>query len=114
VRLPQTNATLTAVAPVAVSEDYDQPEGDAPAKWTGGEAVYFSQRRERVEQGNTTSVVVTRAVIVPADLGVDWQQGDTVTLTYRDETVTGAVRAIERHQLPVVALGTVRLTLEDQ
>jgi hypothetical protein len=114
VRLPQTNAALTAVAAPAASEDYDAPATTAPAKWTGSEPVYFSERRARVEQGETTSNVVTRAVIVDADLAVDWQEGDTLTITQGASTVMGAVRTIERREVPQVSYGTVRLTLEDQ
>jgi hypothetical protein len=114
VRLPQTNATLTAVDAVGASEDYDRPASAGSAKWSGAEPVYLSERRDRVEQGETTSIVITRAVIVDADLNVDWQEGDTLTVDYGAETVVGAVRGIERHRIPTVTQNTIRLTLEDQ
>jgi arginine/lysine/ornithine decarboxylase len=48
VRLPQTNATLTAVDAVGASEDYDRPASAGSAKWSGAEPVYLSERRDRV------------------------------------------------------------------
>lgn len=112
--LPQTNATLTEVAGPGLAEDYDTVATVGTAKWTGRAAAYYSERSDRVEQSDTSSIVVTRALIVSAGLKVEWSQGDTLTFTYRNSPVTGQVRAVERHQLPGVPNGTVRLTLEDQ
>lgn len=112
--LPQTNATLTAVTGAGGSEDYDTAATTGAVKWEGRATAYFSERRARVEDGDSTSIVVTRSLVVAASLPVEWAQGDTLTFTYRGTATSGQVRAIERHEVPGVALATVRLTLEDQ
>lgn len=110
--LPQTNATLTSVTAPAASEDFEQDPVGGAEKWAGTRAVYFSERSQRVAEGGATTIVVTRAVIIPGDLPVAWAQGDTLTLIYRGQPLTGEVRGVERHEIPN-APATVRLTFED-
>jgi hypothetical protein len=113
VSLPQTNATLTLVEAAGVSEDFDRPAGAGAQKWTGRAGVYLRQREERVTQGDRSSVVISRALIVPASLGIDWSEGDQLTLnrpTRAPETVI--VRGVEPFTHPT-AVGETRLVLED-
>lgn len=110
--LPQTNATLTAVHAAGASEDFDQAAGAGAEKWTGRVGVYLRQRDERVPTGQTSSVVISRALIVPASLRVDWTEGDALTLETTAGDQTATVRGVEPFPHPT-AVGETRLVLED-
>lgn len=106
--LPQTNATLVRVRAAGASEDYDQSAGTGAEKWTGRAGVYLRQRDERVTTGQSSSVVIARALIVP-DLPVTWEEGDELEL---DDGQTVTVRGIEPFRHPT-AVSEIRLLLED-
>jgi hypothetical protein len=108
--LPQTNAALVEVHGQGVSEDYDQPAGPGPLKWSGRAFVYLRQREERVAAGGASSVVVTRTLIVPRSLDVDWQEGDTLTIDTAGQLRHVEVRGVERFDYPAAE---TRLLLED-
>lgn len=113
-QLPMANATLTTVTAAGETPDYDHGGGPGAEKWTGSEGVYFHERTERIVEGASSSVVVTRSVVVADDIVIDWTQGDTLTLThaYSGDTVSVVIRAVQRSSFPG-APGIVRLTLED-
>jgi hypothetical protein len=111
--LPQTNARLTKVAGGGTSEDYDVPEGADDAKWEGDADAYYQEKRERVSAGGDTDLVLRRALIVETDLGIDFEEGDTVAFTLSVGDRTGKVQVIERRELAGMGpLATTRLTLE--
>lgn len=111
--LPHTNARLTLVRAGGQAEDYDRAAAAGADKWKGTAGVYLSERRERIEAAGTSSVIVTRSVVAPGALPVDWQEGDVLTLTPDGESPQKPqVRAVEHHRHPG-APSTVRLTLED-
>lgn len=107
--LPQTNATLVAVHAAGASEDFDQAAGAGAEKWTGRVGVYLRQREERVTTGHASSVVVSRALIVPGELRVVWEEGDRLDLA---DGRSAIVRGVEPFTHPTVASET-RLVLED-
>lgn len=110
--LPQTNCDLTAVRGAGGTEDFDRTAGAGPVKWTGRARAYLRQREERVTQGNTSSVVITRALIVPGELAVDWAEGDQLTLVTSGSEDAATVRGVERFRHPTAPSET-RLVLED-
>jgi hypothetical protein len=111
--LPMPNATLMKVSGGGTSEDYDSPAGSDTTKWTGLEGVYLNEATERRGGAEASSIVITRSVIVLADVSVDWKIGDTVELERDDaEMVKEPIRAIQRTEYPG-APGVVRLHLED-
>lgn len=110
--LPQRNATLTRVVEAGSTTDYDHTGGGGLEKWAGRTGVYLTERVERAESGDSTSVVGTRDLILDAGLPVTVVQGDTVELERDDGTLlVAAVRAVAGRKLPGVA-GTTRLALE--
>jgi len=114
VSLPQSNATLTSVLVAGAAEDYDQPSTPGAEKWAGRERVYLAERSDRVEEGDTTQIVVTRWVVVDGAMRIDWVQGDRLVVKRDgDAEVTVSVRAVERHRQPGLP-STTRLTLEDE
>lgn len=117
--VPNPNAELLLVNAVGGYADYDVPASHGAAKWAGngsGAGVYFRERRERRTVGGNSNVVIGRTLIVPVDIGVEWENGDTVTLELRDgsQLTPPAVKLVERLETPPGLTGTVRLTLEDQ
>lgn len=110
--LPQTNATLTTVRSAGTTEDYDRAAGDGPERWSGAARVYLRQREERVTQGEGSSVVIARTLIVPATLPVTFTEGDQLVVLTAGVERTLTVRGVEAfpHPTPV---GETRLVLED-
>jgi hypothetical protein len=111
--LPVSNATLTRVQGGGGSEDYDTGPTGGADKWAGATGVYVNDRTNRVTSAERSSVIVSRTVVVAAELRVDWQVGDTLSFTWRRIAEQGSVRAIEISAVPGLP-GTVRLTLEDR
>jgi hypothetical protein len=105
--LAQHNARLTKIAGGGVSEDYDQPEGSQPAKWTGDiEATVVERAVEeistgRADQVNLTHLLVSNALTVVPD--------DELTYFYRGTAVTRTVREVQRHDV----LGLIRVYFVD-
>lgn len=117
--VPHYNAELLLVNPQGGYADYDDPASLGAAKWSGhgsGAGVYYRQKRERRTEGGNTNIVIGRTVAVPADLGIDFEIGDTLTIELRDGTqlTPPAVKLVERLDAPPGLPGTVRLTLEDE
>lgn len=110
--LPQVNATLTAIAPEGTSPDYDHPGGEGDPRWEGREGVYLSERTERVQSADRSSVVTARTLIVSADAGFTVEQGDIIHLEVDGQPETGVARAVARRKIPGVP-GTIRIALED-
>lgn len=114
----QVNAELLLVNGVGGYADYDTPASHGAAKWAGtgdGAGVYYREKRERRTEGGNSNVIVGRTLIVPAELGIEWENGDTVTLEVRGGQLTPpAVRLVERPEPPAGMPSTVRLTLEDE
>lgn len=117
--LPHFNAELLLVNAVGGYADYDVPASHGSAKWAGhgsGAGVYYREKRERRTEGGNSNVVVGRTLVVPADIGIEFVNGDTVTLELRDgsQLTPPAVKLVERPEPPPGLPGTVRLTLEDE
>jgi hypothetical protein len=117
--VPHYNAELLLVNAVGGYADYDTPASHGAAKWAGngsGAGVYFREKKERRTEGGNSNVVVGRTLVVPAELGVEWENGDTLTLELRDgsQLTPPAVKLVERPESPPGLPGTVRLTLEDE
>jgi hypothetical protein len=117
--VPHFNAELLLVNAVGGYADYDVPASHGSAKWAGngsGAGVYLRERRERRTEGGNSNVVIGRTLVVPTDVGIEWAEGDTVTLELRDggQLTPPAVRLVERLEPPPGLPGTVRLTLEDE
>lgn len=108
---PQVNATLTLIRAPGQTEDYDQPATEGEVKWQGEDGVYLTERVERQQAGDISSVIVSRALITSADMPVE--QGDTITFTpVGGDSESVVVRAVARRFLPGVP-STTRIQLED-
>lgn len=104
------NARLTVVAGAGASEDYGRDSSVGASKWTGDEGIYLREKAERADGPTGTSLVVTRLVVAPADLGIDFASGDALTLTRDGDTVTETVRGVASDGRSV---GVVKLILDD-
>lgn len=105
------NATLTDVAAGGQAEDYERGPSAGPSKWSGAEGVYFTEVAERAV-GEASTLVIRRSVLAPADLPVEFSDGDTITLSTEAGALSEPVRRIQRTSYPG-APGVVRLHLED-
>jgi len=112
-KLPMPNATLLSVHGPSRAEDYGTAADDGPERWAGQEGVYLHQRVERTEGGGGSSEVVSRTLIVAAELPVAWTDGDIVAVQGPSGPVSGRVRVVTRTEHPG-APGVVRLVLEDR
>jgi hypothetical protein len=117
--VPHYNAELLLVNAQGGYADYDVPASHGEAKWAGngsGAGVYYREKRERRTEGGNSNVVIGRTLVVPTELGIDWVNGDTVTLQLRNgsQLTPPAVKLVERSEPPPGLPGTVRLTLEDE
>lgn len=117
--VPQPNSELLLVNAVGGYADYDTPASHGAAKWAGngsGAGVYYREKRERRTVSGNSNVVVGRTLVVPVDIGIEWAEGDTVTLELRDgsQLTPPAVKLVEHPEVPAGLAGTVRLTLEDE
>lgn len=111
----QVNAELQEVAAVGGYEDYGEAGTAGDPKFTGNAGVYYRQKRERRTEGGNSNVVIGRTLTVPLDLGIEWEEGDVVTLRRRGKTFTPpAVKLVEEIDPVAGQPGTVRLTLEDE
>lgn len=120
-KLPSiTNATLTAVNTAGFKGDYDQAATTGASKWSGAEAVFWSEDTEIVASGDRqkrvggerSDVLIHRSVVIDAALAVTFSIGDIITATTYVGTETGVVQRILQTRgdgLP----STVRLYLED-
>lgn len=111
-----SNARLLRVQEAGVGDTYET--GGSPAagaeRWAGDAGCWLEEKRQRDLEGGNANVYVWRSLVVAADLGVAFADGDVVTFR-RDGEVdaeTGAVQAIEEDRLPRGHGGEVRLTLE--
>jgi hypothetical protein len=125
--LPQTNATLVKIertggtASGGYSEDYDSPATDPEASggegedlWNGKRPGYWIERRQRVTEGNTSRVIVTRTLLLDRGLPeFGFEEGDHVTVEHAGSTKRGKVAAIEDRAIPNQGLHSLRLTMED-
>lgn len=111
-KLPMANATLLQVTAAGGSEDYGRAAGGGDPVWTGSVGIYFHERVSLEQSGNTDSEVITRTLIVPAELPVDWRDGQMVSVQPAGggDQVDGRVRVVSRSAYPG-APGTVRLEL---
>jgi hypothetical protein len=100
--LPMPNATLMKVSGGGTSEDYDSPAGSDTTKWTGLEGVYLNEATERRGGAEASSIVITRSVIVLADVSQSIGRSETPSSSTRDdaEMVSEPIRAIQRTEYP--------------
>jgi hypothetical protein len=89
------NATLSLVKGVGSSGDYDRDPVLGSTKFTGSERVFWSESEERVTVGTDSDIVVRRTMLVDPELGVTWQQGDTVTIV-RDGSASNETARVRR------------------
>lgn len=115
--LPYTNATLTAIAPVGSSADYDQPASAGIPRWTGEAGIYVADEVKEIIGTSSASaavadrideVVVTR-VEIPYNIGRLVKRGDTITYIYEGQPVTRTAGTITHAPL----VGRVRILPED-
>ena len=107
--IPYANASLLAITPVGTSTDYDIPEADGIARWTGTQAVYIAEEIvEVLSPGRVDEIKQTRLEI-PYDVGKLVQRGDSVTYTYEDASRKRTAGTISHAKL----VGRVRVMLLD-
>lgn len=109
------NARLTRVQAAGVGDTYET--GGAPAagaeKWAGDVGAWYEERRQRQLDGPAANVYVWRDLIVSADLGIPFEEGDVLTFARAGQAAqTGTVQAVEADAPPPGHGGDVRLTLE--
>jgi hypothetical protein len=107
-----TNATLTAVTGAGFSDDYDDAATAGASKWSGSEDVFYRTSAERIDAGGSSDVIVGRSLVVSDALAVDFEIGDVLSWTYRDEAQSATVRRVAPTTAPDLA-GVVRLVIED-
>lgn len=110
--LPMPNATLTKVFPGGSAEDYERVGTQGAEKWSGSAGIYFTEVSEQQSDGQSTSRVIARSVLAPADLPVEFENGDTIRFTRSAATINEQVVRVQRTEFPG-APGVVRLHLED-
>lgn len=97
-RLPHRNAIVTAVTGKAFSEGWDQAGTLGAASWTGSADAYVTDKSHNEYSGDGSSLIVTRTVVVSNDLPV--AVGDTLTITWRDSTISPVVKGVVRREPP--------------
>lgn len=111
-RLPFRNATVIAIAGHGYSDDWDDSATAGATTWTGTADAFLSDDRQNEYTDGRATTIVTRSIVVPKDLPVT--VGDTLTVRWRDSTVTATVRAVLRSEPPkgVGLSATTRLEIE--
>jgi hypothetical protein len=108
--LPQANALLTEVRTHGLEADWDATETSV-ARWTGQVDAWVRRVDNREQQGERSSVVRSRVVVLPQD--TDIVVGDLLTIVQGDETTQYRARQVEPFRGPLGVGGTVRVTAED-
>jgi hypothetical protein len=113
-RLPQANATVTAITGPGFSADSDLPAAPGTPKWTGSADGYVTEEQVTSAAAGRLDLLSKDAIVVPGDLrpAVDIALGDTVTFVYAGAEQTRTVRAVRARLLNGVRQ-TVKLDLED-
>lgn len=110
-RLPHGNARITAVTGKGYSEDWDSAGTTAAsARWTGVADAFVVDERRNVYDGERASTVVTRSVVVPAELDV--RIGDSLTMTYQGAPLTLRVKGLVEQEPPPGVPGTTVVEAE--
>lgn len=97
-RLPHSNATVTAISAKAFSADWDDGGTVSGAYWTGRADAYLTDERHNDYLNGSSTLVVTRSLIVPSELAVNVE--DTLTVLWGGQTITATVRGILRQNPP--------------
>ena len=104
--LPVRNATLTKVAP-KVSQDYEEPAGEADARWEGrADAHLIQETVTQVEGGRRDERIQTRLVF---DANIPIAAGDVVHF----DSIDGGQAREARDQRKDAPLGVISVTLAD-
>ena len=109
-RLPHSNALVTAVAAKAYTQDWDAAGTTAAASWTGRCDALVSDERHQQYSGGESSTIVTRTIVVPDTLPV--AIGDKLTVSWHDSTITPVVQGLTRKEPPNGVRGTLLLEIE--
>jgi hypothetical protein len=107
--IPFRNGTLSSIAPVGTSADYDTPAAPGAPRWEGEEGIYVAEEIvEVLSPGKVDEVLQTRLEI-PHFVGRLVHRDDLLTYTYENVTVTRTAGTITHAPL----VGRVRVLLED-
>ncbi len=109
-RLPHANARLTSVTRKGYAEDWDDAATSGSSRWTGVADAYISDDQRNIYEDGRASKIISRSIVVPADLSVE--VGDVLTLSFRGSTITPAVKGILRQQPSPGIDGTTLLEVE--
>lgn len=113
-RLPQANATLTAIRAPGFSAEGETPATEGTARWTGSADAYVSEEQVTSTVAGRLDLFRKDVLVIPGTLrpAVSIQLGDAVTFSYAGAQQTRIVRAVRARLLNGVPQ-TVRLDLED-
>jgi hypothetical protein len=113
VKLPAiTNATLTKVEAKSLTADYDRDVVAGTVKWTGAEAVFWSETEEEVTTDSVVNVIIKRSLVIDASVSIPWDVDDIVTATHDGATVHGTVQRFVNTKADGFA-GVTRVVLEN-
>jgi hypothetical protein len=113
----QSNATLLAVNGAGGTDTYEGAQALGALKSAAALRAYYTERRERVRDAESTDVLVRRWLVVDTEALTTYEEADVLTfrLDGEAEERTGTVRAVERRALAGMPrdVQTTRLTLEE-
>jgi len=112
----QSNATLLEVHGAGGTDTYEGAQALGALKSAAALRAYYTERRERVRDAESTDVLVRRWLVVDTE-ALTYEEADVLTFRLDGETDprTGTVRAVERRALAGMPrdVQTTRLTLEE-
>lgn len=112
--LPQTNGRVIAVTRGGTSADYDAPAGEGLTLPENGFECYATERRATFAEANALNRATIAYALVPGDAGIEWQQGDVLTIRHSDGAVVErTVREIRARRIDTLPLQPVRLDFEE-
>lgn len=108
--LPHANASVTSVTAHGYTDDWSSASAAGSVTWTGTADAVVRDERRNVYGNGESSTVISRTVVVPADLALTI--GDTLTVTWRGAASSMVVKGIVRREPPRGVSGTTLVEVE--
>lgn len=109
-RLPHRNAVLTSIKASSLASDWDTASSDGAVIWTGTADAVVQDDSRRLSEGEDSSKIITRTIILPSDLTI--AVGNTLSLEWNGSTITPTVKSVTRREPPAPLDGTLLIEVE--
>ena len=109
--MPQTNATLLAVARGGESSDYEKDATEGPNVLDKPHRCYASERRATLSEANALNQATISYAIIPGSIAVE--SGDVLTIEQRGSTFKRTVREIRVRGMDGLPSMPTRLDFEE-